>query len=132
MRRRRRRDVAPPPSSRRRYTPRSYSFAVAASLIRTYHLTPSRAQDTVEKWRRAVEARMREGKTAASTAEHLHRWESQRLATPYTSRDQSRDRRIWSAENEYRKEIDGLWVTFTFHPRTGWWSSRIHSKVDER
>lgn len=90
---RQRRDL-PPPSSRRAYTPRSYEFAVASNLIRHFRLTEHQASQLVDKWRRLIRSRLELGKTPASTAEHVHRFEDQGVSVPYpVTRERDRTKR---------------------------------------
>ena len=51
-----------------------------------------RAQRLVHRWQRLVETRRQQGRTPASTAEHVERFERQGIATPYPKRDLSRKR----------------------------------------
>ena len=75
---------APPPSSRRGQR-RGYRFEVEAALIRNFRMTPERATDLVRRWRLLVDQRSREGRSALSTAEHVERFDRQRLVSPYPS-----------------------------------------------
>lgn len=72
---------APPPSSRR--GPFGYRFATAAALVRLERLGVPQAQRIVSDWAKYVDTRMRQGKSPASTAEHIARFERQHLARPY-------------------------------------------------
>ena len=83
-----RRDVGPPSSRRGERV--GYRFATAAALVRSARITPPEAQRMVNEWTRYVRYRMLQGKTPESTARHLVRFESQRLARP--ARDPRRSR----------------------------------------
>ena len=89
------RDVdVPPPSSRRvPRTPGAYRFAVTTALVREHRMTDARAGRLVQKWERLVESRRADGRSPSSTAEHVARFESQHLVSPYPRRDRARRRR---------------------------------------
>ena len=76
------RDELLPPSSRsgRRV---GYRFATVASLVRFERMPVREAERVVDEWGRYVRARMRQGKSPASTAEHIARFERQRLSSPF-------------------------------------------------
>lgn len=83
-----------PPSSRsgRRV---GYRFATIAALVRQERLPLHTAERMVDDWERYVRGRMREGRSPSATAEHIARFERQRLARPYptTRRDPEAPRR---------------------------------------
>ena len=91
------RDEAPPPSSRPGLGPsagaRGYRFAVLASLLRDHRRSPAEAERLVDRWRKLLEVRRAQGATPASTAEHVDRFERQRIAAPFPAERGSRDRR---------------------------------------
>jgi len=83
-----RRDALAPPSSRRvPQTPGAYRFAVTTSLIREHRMTDGRARALAERWERMIESRRELGRTPSSTAEHVARYESQHIVSPYPKRD---------------------------------------------
>ena len=97
-----RRDVGPPSSRRGERV--GYRFATAAALVRSARITPPEAQRMVNEWARYVRYRMLQGKTAESTARHLVRFESQRLARPARDpqrRSRSRKRSKRDASSGY-------------------------------
>lgn len=102
-----RRDAAPP-SSRRVGPSHSggYRFAVTSALIRDHRMTDARAGRLTHRWQRLVETRMRAGKSPASTAEHVQRFEAQGIAPlcPTHAPSSQRDPRL--DKKALHKEID--------------------------
>lgn len=87
----RRRDKSAPPSSRRG-AGRGYRFEVAAALIRNYRMEPEEAFALVRRWGRLVDMRMQERRSSISTAEHIERFQRQRIVSPFPART-ARDKR---------------------------------------
>lgn len=85
-----RRDAVPPSSRRFPQTPGAYRFAVTTALIREHRMTDGRARGLVDRWERLIESRREMGRSPSSTAEHVARYESQHLVSPYPKRDATR------------------------------------------
>lgn len=103
-----RRDInLPPPSSRRGpLTPGAYRYAVTAALVRS-GLTDMHAGRLVQKWGRLIETRRAAGKSPASTAAHVERFERQKICPPYPSggRDPSFDKKaLWKSIDKDEKK----------------------------
>lgn len=86
------RDQEDAPASSRRGTGRGYRFEVAAALIRNYRMEPQEAFALVRRWGRLVDMRMRERRSPISTAEHIERFQRQRIVSPFPART-ARDKR---------------------------------------
>ena len=80
----------------------SYRFVTAASLVRHHRILPDEAGRMVREWDRYVRHRHERGKSPESTAEHLVRFERQRIAKPYPSSARRDGLRRWSSEERSR------------------------------
>ena len=85
-------DVLPPSS--RSGERAGYQFATVAALVRGARMQFPDAQRLVEEWARYVSYRRRNHKTPQSTAAHIHRFETQRLAQPWGARRDGRGGRL--------------------------------------
>ena len=70
----------------------TYDRYVARRLVRWWDYSASEAKRLVKRWQKLVHLRWRKGKSARSTARHVHRFEEERAVSPYRGRDSGRPR----------------------------------------